>query len=138
VQCGHVNPNRRRKCQRCGKPRARRKPPAHMAVLDNPYEWWVATFGERCGICGRPPSPGRRLDRDHDHRTGVARGLLCHRHNRGLDWFNGPAELRAAADYLERTSIALSANSQPEVEFPTLEEARAEHARAVIERQDDA
>jgi hypothetical protein len=114
-QCGYVNANRLRKCGSCGKPRTPRKRPAHMAVLDRPYEWWVATFGERCGICGKEPNPGRRLDRDHDHKTGVARGLLCHRHNRGLDWFSDPDELRAAVAYLERTSLQTS-NSNPRLE----------------------
>jgi hypothetical protein len=31
---------------------------------------------EVCALCGREPT-GRRLDRDHDHRTGDPRGLLC-------------------------------------------------------------
>lgn len=114
--CGARNPNRRRKCSACGKPRTSRKRPAHMAVLDKPYDWWVATFGERCGICGKEPSPGRRLDRDHDHKTGIARGLLCHRHNRGLDWFSGVEELRMAATYLERASDFQPCRNKAEVE----------------------
>jgi hypothetical protein len=30
-----------------------------------------------CGACGKPPLEGRKHDRDHDHRTGLARGLAC-------------------------------------------------------------
>lgn len=101
-KCLAVNANRYRNCQDCGKPRQRRKPPAHRAVLEQPYEWWVEQFGETCNICGAAPSEGRRLDRDHDHKTGAARGLLCHRHNRGLDWFRDLDELRRAVSYLER------------------------------------
>jgi len=97
----------------CGKPRPARKQPAHMAVLALPYSWWVEQFGERCGICGCGPSPGRRLDRDHDHATGAARGLLCWRHNKALDFFRGEAELQAAIAYLNRTS-----NPQVEVQAP--------------------
>lgn len=39
---------------------------------------------------------------DHCHVTFLIRGLLCHRHNRGIGFFHDdPAALRAAADYLE-------------------------------------
>jgi hypothetical protein len=77
-----------------------------MAVLDKPYEWWVAQFGERCGICGAEPRPGRKLDRDHDHKTGRARGLLCHRCNRRLDNQADAEWLRRALRYVERPGIA--------------------------------
>lgn len=29
-----------------------------------------------CAICGRPPK-NQRLSVDHDHKTGLVRGLLC-------------------------------------------------------------
>ena len=32
---------------------------------------------ESCCACGKPRSQERRHDRDHDHVTGHARGLLC-------------------------------------------------------------
>jgi hypothetical protein len=103
-RCGHVNDNRKRKCEQCSKPRPPRKRPDHLKALDEPYEIWVAMFGERCGICGRGPSDTRRLDRDHDHATGRPRGLLCHRCNRGLpNWANG-VWLRRAAYYLDQAA----------------------------------
>lgn len=109
VKCGHKNPAIKRNCLRCGKPRPARKRPAHRAVLANPYEWWVERFGNACNICGAPEPDDRRLDRDHDHVTGIARGLLCPFCNRALDSRVTqsysritPAWLRAAADYLER------------------------------------
>lgn len=107
-KCGQVNPARKRKCEWCGKLRPPRKKAAHMAALKLPYEAFLEANGGKdvCGICGKPPSAKRRLDRDHDHSddTGRPRGLLCHRHNRGLDWFNDdPEELRLAIGYLERT-----------------------------------
>jgi hypothetical protein len=58
--------------------------------------------GERCAICLRVSSPNRRLDRDHDHKTGRPRGLLCPRCNRQLANWITPEWLRAAAEYLER------------------------------------
>lgn len=103
VKCGHINPGVKRTCRVCGKPRPTRNVPAHLAVLaEMPYEQWVTRFGERCGICGRVPSTRRRLDRDHDHRSGQARGLLCARCNRALPNWVTAQWLRAAADYLER------------------------------------
>lgn len=54
-----------------------------------------------CPICLMPPK-SRRLDIDHDHKTGEIRGLLTHRCNRGLQMFgDDPARLRRAAAYLE-------------------------------------
>lgn len=78
-----------------------------MAALELPYEHYVAiNGGEHCGICGRRASGTRRLDRDHDHKTGVPRGLLCFRHNKGLEAFSDRRDLLlAAADYLQRATL---------------------------------
>lgn len=103
-KCGSVNENRKRNCWNCGKPRAKRKPPEHRAVLAMPYEYWADRFGDRCNICGTAPSSRRRLDRDHDHATGEMRGLLCHKCNRGLDWFPTVDVLKSAVAYLERAA----------------------------------
>src|SRR5207253_2386160 len=76
-KCGHLNGGRKRRCEACGKPRPARRRPAHMAALDVPYEEYVRlNGGEHCGICGAAPKPGRRLDRDHEHKgVGTPRGL---------------------------------------------------------------
>lgn len=74
-----------------------------MAPLELDYAAFVRlNGGDRCAICGRLPSANRRLDRDHDHKTGAARGLLCARCNRALPSWITPDWLRAAAKYLER------------------------------------
>lgn len=101
-KCGHDNPVRAKLCRACGKPRPAKRRPKHMTALDLPYETYVAiNGGDHCFICGRAPSPTRRLDRDHDHATGTPRGLLCPTHNRVL-WRGATAqELRKAAYYLE-------------------------------------
>ena len=65
------------------------------------YEQMLAAQGGGCAICGTPPR-NRRLDVDHDHRTGRVRGLLCWTCNHHiLGKYATPAKLRAAADYLD-------------------------------------
>jgi hypothetical protein len=72
-----------------------------MAALDVPYEEYIAlNGGERCALCGVGRGT-RRLQRDHCHNLGVARGLLCVKCNRALPRWITPAWLRAAADYVE-------------------------------------
>lgn len=77
-----------------------------MAALDIPYEEYIRiNGGEHCALCGKLPSAGRRLDRDHDHRTGQPRGLLCGGRmgcNRRLGRVDNIAWLEAAVAYLRR------------------------------------
>jgi hypothetical protein len=77
-----------------------------MAALNETYEHYIhINGGEHCGICGRGPTPGRRLDRDHEHTTGglgVPRGLLCSLHNRWLPHWMTLELARGIVAYLER------------------------------------
>jgi hypothetical protein len=75
-----------------------------MKALEIPYEEYVIlNGGENCGICGKKPGSRRRLDRDHCHKTGRPRGLLCPRHNQGLRYFDDdPALMESGAKYLRR------------------------------------
>lgn len=103
--CLSMNEPRKRKCAACGRPRPKRRRPAHLRALQLPYEYYVAlNGGERCGICGAEPKPGRRHHRDHDHRTGEPRGIACFRCNSALRPYMTAAWLRAAADYLEKAT----------------------------------
>lgn len=105
VKCQQRNANRKRKCARCQKPRPARRRPAHMAALDLPYEHYLAlNGGDWCGICGKEPTPARKLDRDHDHATGRPRGLLCWGCNRQLRQWATVEWLLSAASYLERSA----------------------------------
>lgn len=76
-----------------------------VASVRGQYDELAQRQGGVCAICGRPPAT-RRLDIDHDHRTMQVRGLLCHRHNRGLAFFSGPDELERAAEYLRHPPAA--------------------------------
>lgn len=52
-----------------------------------------------CSICGKTP---KKFDVDHDHVTGVIRGLLCNSCNQGLGYFHDDIEaMRSAITYLE-------------------------------------
>ena len=66
-------------------------PEDHAAILRHQ--------GRVCAITGKPSN---RYNVDHDHKTGLIRGLLDWKVNKGLAFFNDDPELlRAAAYYLE-------------------------------------
>ena len=61
----------------------------------------VASQGGLCAICSERPA----VHVDHDHVTGVVRGVLCFRCNAGLGQFRDRIDLLArAASYLETTT----------------------------------
>jgi hypothetical protein len=62
------------------------------------YEALWLEQGGLCGLCERPNVAGRALAIDHDHTTGVVRGLLCNRCNMAL------GQLRDDPDLLERAA----------------------------------
>lgn len=76
-----------------------------MVALDLDYDGFITlNGGERCAICGRKRSARRRLDRDHCHKTGKPRGLLCARCNRALPSWVTADWLRNAANYLDKAT----------------------------------
>jgi hypothetical protein len=72
-------------------------------ITEEEYEEMLRVQRGGCWICGSTPKK-RRLHVDHSHATGVVRGLLCHRCNRGLQWFSDDwVRLQKAAEYLRHT-----------------------------------
>ncbi|MEX2222657.1 MAG: endonuclease domain-containing protein [Candidatus Rokuibacteriota bacterium] len=40
------------------------------------YNRLLLAQGNVCALCAKPPHPGKRLDTDHNHATGLVRGAL--------------------------------------------------------------
>lgn len=68
------------------------------------YEGMLAAQRGVCKICGKPPGK-KRLDIDHNHKTGEVRALLCNRCNTMIGQCGEQSiVLRLAALYLEEFS----------------------------------
>jgi hypothetical protein len=68
------------------------------------YDRILQAQGGHCRLCDATEAEAKNgvLDVDHDHASGLVRGLLCHRCNWGLGILqDDPLLLRRAADYLE-------------------------------------
>ena len=69
------------------------------------YERMYKEQGGTCAICQRATGKTKRLAVDHDHDTGLVRGLLCGPCNQMVGYFrNSPEAFRRAAEYLERAA----------------------------------
>ncbi len=74
------------------------------------YEARVAAQGGKCAICGNAEKRRDKwtgqvlsLSVDHDHRTGMARGVVCHNCNVAIGYFeDDPERMRRAIVYLEK------------------------------------
>jgi hypothetical protein len=72
------------------------------------YEALLNEQGGGCALCGREPRAGRSLHVDHNHKTGVVRGLLCFRCNAGIGQFGEDTfRIADAIVYLSRGRQAL-------------------------------
>lgn len=64
------------------------------------YDQILDAQGGVCAVCKKPPTT-KRLAVDHDHATGLIRGLVCWWCNKLIGAANDDAErLRSASDYL--------------------------------------
>lgn len=72
-------------------------------TLDD-YELILLEQGNACAICNSRVADqrGHRLHVDHNHKTGLVRGLLCGKCNRALGYFDDSLErLYLAVAYME-------------------------------------
>ena len=68
-----------------------------MSLLE--YQLRLALQNGACAICGKKPNGSLCID--HCHLTGKVRGLLCHKCNSALGFYDDDPELaQAGADYL--------------------------------------
>jgi hypothetical protein len=104
------NPERLNAYQREYRKRPERKVADREGHLRRKYGMTVADYdrmfeaqGGVCAICFEARPEDRTLHVDHDHESGVIRGLLCFRCNNALGDFREEYELfQRAADYLDR------------------------------------
>lgn len=72
-------------------------------LADGDYGRMYLHQGRRCAICRRATGASRRLSVDHDHSTGLVRGLLCRPCNDFLGWIRDEADAgRRLFNYLTR------------------------------------
>lgn len=69
-------------------------------ITNGEYEALYQAQNGRCAICRIATGKTKRLAVDHDHDTGLIRGLCCGRCNYGLLGMYGPEKLQRALDYL--------------------------------------
>ncbi len=98
--------NKKGETFRCNDPDKRREQiwRAQKIPMTYPeYEALMARQNGRCALCGRTESDvgdGRHLCVDHDHKTGVVRGILCRGCNSHVAWLENHVSLETLNDYL--------------------------------------
>ena len=92
LKCKEANPlwQREKKLKKYG-----------LTLLD--YDRMLREQNGGCAICGGSPDVHKYFHVDHDHVTGIVRGLLCQACNTGIGKLrDDPSLLRRATAYLER------------------------------------
>lgn len=73
------------------------------------YEIVLEFQGGKCFICERPPKEGKNLHVDHDHKSGLTRGLLCWQDNAAVGKFKDDAvRLARALEYIIHPPVTLA------------------------------
>lgn len=133
---GYAERERAKGRRRYNPERERAKGLAQYDLTIAEYDEMLAAQGGACAICQRKPKKsGPRLAVDHEHRTGLVRGLLCGNCNWNLiGAFHENARLFArAAGYLDFPP-ALDVFRPPKRHRKAPPQT-AEEARAIMEEQ---
>jgi hypothetical protein len=72
------------------------------------FDELLALQGGVCAICGtdKPAGNGKIFAIDHDHKTGLVRGLLCYACNVGLGFFkDNVGVMEKAIQYLKDNAL---------------------------------
>lgn len=81
---------------------------AKKVNMDNKAITLIQNHNGFCDICGTDKSgySGRNMCIDHDHKTGIVRGILCQKCNVGLGNFqDNPNLLLSAVKYLQNKNV---------------------------------
>jgi hypothetical protein len=62
-------------------------PDTGSALTQQEFDSCFERQGFRCGICSNHTTPHQRWSADHDHNTGLFRGVLCHSCNIALGYY---------------------------------------------------
>ena len=75
----------------------------HYGISKEQFLGFLEEQDNKCGACGIEFFALSDVNVDHDHSTGVVRGLLCQNCNRGLGSFGDSVDrLRKAIVYLQK------------------------------------
>jgi hypothetical protein len=111
------------KCHKCHREATRKQFRAgKLTITEEEYLQMVKAQEGVCAICGNPETASKgeivnRLAVDHDHSTGVIRGLLCRHCNTALGLFKDSlTRLQAATVYLSRHRDGATTRAEPVVQ----------------------
>lgn len=122
--CGTRNERRKIKCANpdCNRRRPKKRVPKHARTLrDHPYPVYEQLSREihggepdSCRVCGRPRHERMNHHRDHDHVTGLPRGVVCYQCNALMPRLLTLERARQVVAYLERAEAYRAAQGLAE------------------------
>lgn len=93
---------------------------SRYGITPDQYVLMMESQNYSCAICGKKFGTSTQMDGpcvDHDHTTGVVRGLLCRRCNMGIGFFeNNLDNIINAYIYLEEANEKACVNTKDRME----------------------
>jgi len=89
---------------------AQHKKYINLKILNEDYDHMLRLQGGVCAICNAPHLVNKKFAVDHNHETGIIRGLLCSNCNAGLGMFKDSMTLLADAVFYLRVRDGLQGN----------------------------